>query len=75
MQLLTEEVFSLATLNTAAGARQISNETITEENSIKVYPTISRGNITISTSKVLGNTKVSLFDLNGRNVYSVMILN
>lgn len=45
-------------------------------NSIKIYPTISKGNITISSDKVYGNTKLNLFDLSGKKVYeSEVVIN
>lgn len=45
-------------------------------NSIKVYPTINHGNITISAKKSYGNTKIELFDITGKNIYnSTIILN
>ncbi len=39
-------------------------------NAIKVYPTVSNGNITITATKVFGQTKLNLFDISGKNVYS-----
>ena len=38
-------------------------------NSFKVYPTVTRGNVTISSDKNYGETKVLLFDLAGKKVY------
>jgi hypothetical protein len=35
-----------------------------------VYPTASNGNITITATKVFGQTKLNLFDISGKNVYS-----
>lgn len=43
-------------------------------NSIKVYPAISKGNITISSDKVYGDTKLSLFDLSGKKVYESSVI-
>ncbi|MDI9311001.1 MAG: T9SS type A sorting domain-containing protein [Limnohabitans sp.] len=38
-------------------------------NSFKVYPTVTRGNVTILSDKNYGETKVLLFDLAGKKVY------
>jgi hypothetical protein len=38
-------------------------------NSIKVYPTINNGNITVTSEKTYGETKVELFDISGKKVY------
>lgn len=43
-------------------------------NSIRVYPTISKGDIMINSDKFYGNAKVSLFDLSGRRVYESEII-
>lgn len=42
-------------------------------NAIKVYPTISKGEITITSSKNFGETKLNLFDITGKNVFSTSI--
>lgn len=42
-------------------------------NSIKVYPTIYKGNVTITSEKSYGDTKVELFDISGKNVYNTII--
>jgi hypothetical protein len=46
------------------------NENSLVSNAIKVYPTASNGNITITATKVFGQTKLNLFDISGKNVYS-----
>jgi len=38
--------------------------------SISVYPTISKGNVTISTDKSYGKTALELFDITGKSVYA-----
>jgi PA domain/Secretion system C-terminal sorting domain len=42
-------------------------------NAIKVYPTISNGNVTISATKYFGDTKLDLFDISGKKVFSTSI--
>jgi len=51
----------------------IENNDITK-NFIKIYPTINNGDITISSEKFYGETKVSLFDLTGRKIYDTKII-
>jgi len=55
-------VFTAALLST--------NENSVVNNSIKVYPTISNGNVTISSDKAYGKTNLELYDITGKNVYS-----
>ncbi|WP_395058764.1 PA domain-containing protein [Flavobacterium sp.] len=39
-------------------------------NSFKVYPTVNNGNVTILSSQYFGQTKLNLFDISGKNVFS-----
>jgi len=55
-------VFTAAVLST--------NENTAVSNSIKVYPTISNGNVTVSSDKAYGKTNLELYDITGKNVYS-----
>lgn len=41
--------------------------------SISVYPTISKGAVTISSDKIYGKTKLELFDITGKKVSNSMI--
>ncbi|WP_136667750.1 PA domain-containing protein [Flavobacterium sp. H122] len=59
-------VFSGA-FTTESSAKTI-NPTVTNE--ISVYPTISNGNVRVSSNKNYGITKVELFDVAGRNVFN-----
>ncbi len=47
-----------------------ANENSVVSNAIKVYPTINNGNVTISATQFFGQTKLNLFDITGKNVYS-----
>ena len=38
--------------------------------SFKVYPTVNNGNVTILSGKYFGQTKLNLFDISGKNVFS-----
>ncbi|MES2812449.1 MAG: PA domain-containing protein [Bacteroidota bacterium] len=58
-------VFSGALTNTLA-----NNQNEIANNSIKVYPTVSKGNVTIASEKVYGKTNVELFDITGKKVYA-----
>lgn len=59
-------VFS-GNLTGALGAK--TDESVTEKvNTIKVYPTVSEGNIKLTSSKNYGNTKVEIFDITGKLV-------
>jgi hypothetical protein len=42
-------------------------------NAIKVYPTINDGNVTITATKLFGQTKLNLFDITGKNVFTSTI--
>ena len=47
-----------------------TNENDLVSNAIKVYPTVSNGNVTILSGQYFGQTKLNLFDISGKNVYS-----
>ena len=54
----------------------VNNNNDLANNSIKVYPAISNGIVTVSSCKTYGNTKLSLFDLSGKKVYeSEVVIN
>lgn len=46
------------------------NENEVATTGLKVYPTVNNGNVTLSSSKYFGSTKLNLFDMTGKNVYS-----
>ncbi|SFB15264.1 Por secretion system C-terminal sorting domain-containing protein [Flavobacterium swingsii] len=46
------------------------NENEITAGEFNVYPTVNNGNVTISSSKYFGSTKLNLFDMTGKNVYS-----
>lgn len=56
---------------TATTLSTIDNSLVS--NAIRVYPTISNGNVTISATKYFGNTKLDLFDISGKKVFSTSI--
>ena len=45
-------------------------ENVITNNSIKVFPTVNKGNVTIASDKVYGKTNIDLFDITGKKVYS-----
>ncbi|WP_395048209.1 PA domain-containing protein [Flavobacterium sp.] len=47
-----------------------TNENDIVSNSFKVYPTVNNGNVTILSGKYFGQTKLNLFDISGKNVFS-----
>ena len=46
------------------------NENDLVSSTFKVYPTVNNGNITILSGKYFGQTKLNLFDVTGKNVFS-----
>ena len=63
-------VFS-GSLTAVAGAK--SAQTTEVANRIKVYPTVSNGNVQISSESSKGMTTLELFDIAGRNVFAKTI--
>lgn len=53
---------------TGSTAKSIDNAVVSSE--ISVYPTISSGRVKIASSKNYGETKVELFDVSGKQVFS-----
>ena len=41
-----------------------------ESNAFKIYPTVSEGNFTVFANNNLGNTKMIIFDMNGKKVHA-----
>ena len=48
----------------------LSVDQFSEKNLIKVYPTVSNGNLMISSNSEVREGNISIFDINGRNVHS-----
>jgi photosystem II stability/assembly factor-like uncharacterized protein len=51
-------------------ASSLSVDQFSENNLIKVYPTVSNGNFMISPNSEVREGKLSVFDINGRNIHS-----
>jgi hypothetical protein len=46
---------------------------LTEGKTVSIYPTVSKGDFTISAKNTLGATKAIIFDINGKQVYEKTI--
>lgn len=45
-------------------------DVLTDKNTFTVYPTVSNGNFTVFAKSSLGNAKINIFDISGRQVYT-----
>jgi PA domain/Secretion system C-terminal sorting domain len=50
-----------------------TDENVIETKAIKVFPTVSKGNVTIAASKSFGKTNVELFDITGKKVFNTVL--
>jgi len=57
----------------ALTATLANNQNEIANNSIKVFPTVSNGNVTIASDKAYGKTNVELFDITGKKVFANII--
>ncbi|WP_298949433.1 T9SS type A sorting domain-containing protein [uncultured Polaribacter sp.] len=60
------------TTNFTAGTASI-DEVVPNTKAFTVYPTISNGNFTVFAKSTLGNAKLDVFDISGRQVYTSKI--
>ncbi|MFK5878279.1 MAG: T9SS type A sorting domain-containing protein [Flavobacteriaceae bacterium] len=51
-------------------AEGLSVNDVFASNSLTIYPTVSNGNFTISAKNNLGNTKMVMYDMNGKKVHA-----
>lgn len=49
------------------------NDNAIESNTVKVYPTVSNGNITVSSTSSLGRMNMAVFNMTGQNVFSTTV--